>query len=195
MTNETLTPAPETNADDAVQPIGEDQALARAPKVPLHVPEEFVTIVKPPEGVFAPVVVAESVESALALASANLLPGPAKVLAALSLEGLAALRLPEQAPTGGFSSQNPGRIVIAPDGAPESRRAAHHAARRARAAGWTVDLLPAPEGSRWADVLGGRASPPEEDLARIGDLFVPWPAVDPRDTASDLVDDIGDGLA
>jgi hypothetical protein len=86
--------------------------------------------------------VAEGIETALSLAC-GLLRVPATVWAALSTSGLRGLRLPPEA----------GRLIIAPDGDPAGRAAAHDLAERAHAAGWTVSLLPAPEGRDWNDIL------------------------------------------
>lgn len=86
-------------------------------------------------------VVAEGIETALSLAS-GLPCGPATVWAALSTSGMRTLRLPEE----------PGRLTIAPDGDPAGREAARVLAVRAKAAGWKVGLLPAPDGKDWNDV-------------------------------------------
>jgi hypothetical protein len=86
-------------------------------------------------------VVAEGIETALSLAS-GLLRGPATVWAALSTSGMRALHLPDE----------PGRLTIAPDGDPAGREAARVLAERAKAAGWRVGLLPAPDGKDWNDV-------------------------------------------
>ena len=95
-----------------------------------------------------PLVVAEGIETALSLCS-GLLGRPAPVWACLSTSGLAGLRLP-----GGF----PHRLTIAADGDPAGREAAHRLAERATALGWTVSMLPAPEGRDWNDILmkGGK---------------------------------------
>jgi len=87
-------------------------------------------------------VVAEGIETALSLAS-GLLRGPATVWAALSTSGMRTLRLPEE----------PGRMTIAPDGDAAGREAARVLAARAKAAGWRVGLLPAPDSRDWNDVL------------------------------------------
>lgn len=89
-----------------------------------------------------PLVVAEGIETALALAGAPLLAG-ARVWAALSTSGVQTLRLPYE----------PGRVTIAPDGDDAGRKAANALAERATALGWHVSLLPAPQGQDWADVL------------------------------------------
>lgn len=90
-----------------------------------------------------PLVVAEGIETALSLSS-GLLRGPATVWAALSAPGMAGLRLP-----GGI----PHRLTIAPDGDTAGRDAARKLADRASALGWTVSLLPAPDGRDWNDIL------------------------------------------
>lgn len=89
-----------------------------------------------------PLVAAEGIETALSL-TCGLLPGPARVWAALSAPGVAALRLPER----------PHRLTIAPDGDTAGKEAAHKLAERAHALGWSVSLLPAPDGKDWNDVL------------------------------------------
>ena len=89
-----------------------------------------------------PLVVAEGIETALSLSS-GLLRGPATVWAALSAPGVAGLRLPER----------PHKLTIAHDGDDAGRAAAHTLAERATALGWTVSLLPAPQGRDWNDVL------------------------------------------
>ncbi|MCJ1900961.1 toprim domain-containing protein [Paracoccus versutus] len=91
-----------------------------------------------------PLVVAEGVETALSLAS-GLLSRPATVWAALSAPGMAALRLPDR----------PHKLTIASDSDDngKGREAAHKLAERAAALGWTVSLLPAPEGRDWNDIL------------------------------------------
>ena len=88
-------------------------------------------------------VVAECIETALSLAS-GLLSRPTTIWAALSTSGMAGLRLPD-----GF----PHRLTIAADGDPPGHAAAHKLAERASALGWTVSLLPAPQGQDWNDVL------------------------------------------
>lgn len=88
-------------------------------------------------------VVAEGIETALSLSS-GLLRGPATVWAALSAAGMAGLRLPAGIPH---------RLTIAPDGDTAGRDAAHKLAERATALGWTVSLLPAPDGRDWNDIL------------------------------------------
>jgi hypothetical protein len=86
-------------------------------------------------------VVAEGIETALSLAS-GLLRGPATFWAALSTSGMRALHLPEE----------PGWLTIAPDGDVAGYEAARVLAERAKAAGWRVGLLPAPDGKDWNDV-------------------------------------------
>ncbi|TRD22346.1 DUF7146 domain-containing protein [Palleronia caenipelagi] len=92
-------------------------------------------------------VVAEGIETALSLAC-GLLHGPAAIWAALSTSGMTGLRLPNE----------PGRLVIAPDGDPVGKKAAQTLAERADALGWSVSLLPAPEGSDWNSVIQKRRS-------------------------------------
>lgn len=87
-------------------------------------------------------VVAEGIETALSLAS-GLLGSPATIWAALSTSGMRGLRLPA----------DPGQIIIAADGDAAGQAAAQVLASRAYALGWTVSLLPAPDGCDWNDVL------------------------------------------
>ncbi|MBW6419567.1 toprim domain-containing protein [Celeribacter sp. PS-C1] len=91
--------------------------------------------------------VAEGIETALSLLS-GLLRRPASVWAALSTSGIRGLHLPP----------DPGRITIAPDGDTAGRKAAHALAERAHSLGWAVELLPAPEGRDWNDILKGSAA-------------------------------------
>lgn len=86
-----------------------------------------------------PLVVAEGIETALALAS-GLLARPATVWAALSTSGLI---LPDK----------PGRLTVATDGDDAGTQAGKALAMKAKAKGWAVSLLPAPTGCDWADVL------------------------------------------
>ncbi|WP_340107796.1 toprim domain-containing protein [Pikeienuella sp. HZG-20] len=90
-----------------------------------------------------PLVVAEGVETAMSLAS-GLLCGPATVWAALSTSGMSGLRLP-----GG----RPGKLTVATDGDAPGRTAGSTLAQRASALGWTVSILPAPDGRDWNDIL------------------------------------------
>lgn len=90
-----------------------------------------------------PLVVAEGIETALSLAS-GLLGRPATIWAALSASGIAGLRVPES---------NPHRLIIASDGDKAGHEAANKLAERAAALGWTVFMLPAPEGRDWNDIL------------------------------------------
>nr|WP_246195083.1 toprim domain-containing protein [Paracoccus litorisediminis] len=92
-------------------------------------------------------VVAEGIETALSLAS-GLLGRPATIWAALSCAGIAGLHLPSRA----------GRLTIASDGDEAGRAAAHKLAERASAQGWTVSLLPAPEGRDWNDILNKKGT-------------------------------------
>jgi hypothetical protein len=89
-----------------------------------------------------PLVVAEGIETALSLAS-GLLRHPATVWAALSTSGLRGLHLPAV----------PHRLTIATDGDEPGRAAGHDLATRAKALGWRVSLLPAPDGRDWNDIL------------------------------------------
>ncbi len=89
-----------------------------------------------------PLVVAEGIETALSLCS-GLLKRPATVWAALSAPGMSALCLPDR----------PHRLTIASDGDKAGHDAAHKLATRAAALGWTVRMLPAPDGQDWNDIL------------------------------------------
>lgn len=57
---------------------------------------------------------------------------------------MAGLRLPN-----GF----PHRLTVAADGDQPGREAAHKLAERASGLGWTVNMLPAPDGQDWNDIL------------------------------------------
>ena len=91
-----------------------------------------------------PLVVAEGIETALSLAC-GLLRAPATIWAALSTSGMRGLRLPSK----------PGRLTIATDSddGGAGKTAGCALAERAHALGWTVSLLPAPEGRDWNDIL------------------------------------------
>ena len=91
-----------------------------------------------------PLVVAEGIETALSLLS-GLLSGPATVWAALSTSGMRSLTLPPR----------PGKLIIATDGEQAGRDAGNVLANRAHSLGWDVNLLPAPDGRDWNDVLQG----------------------------------------
>ncbi len=96
-------------------------------------------------------VVAEGIETALSLAC-GLLPGAMTLWAALSTSGLRGLRLPPE----------PGALTIATDSddGGAGRAAGFTLAERARALGWKVSLVPAPDGRDWNEVLtmkGGAA--------------------------------------
>lgn len=86
--------------------------------------------------------VAEGIETALSLAC-GLLDRPSSIWAALSTSGIRGLRLPVE----------PGELIIAPDGDPAGLSAAYALADRAHCAGWSVSLLPAPDGQDWNDIL------------------------------------------
>lgn len=90
-------------------------------------------------------VVTEGIETGLSLLS-GLMDGPVRVWAALSASVMKSLHLPDQ----------PGELVIAPDGDAVGREAAQVLAQRAYALGWHVSLLPAPDGYDWNDVLTGK---------------------------------------
>ena len=94
-----------------------------------------------------PLIICEGIETGLSLLS-GLLPSPVTVWAALSTSGVRSLKLPQQS----------GLLTVAADGDAPGRRAAHALATRADAMGWSVSLLPAPEGRDWNDVLNGGAA-------------------------------------
>lgn len=87
-------------------------------------------------------VVCEGIETGLSLAS-GLLRAPATVWAALSTSGMKRLQLPDR----------PGRLTVATDGDRAGRQAGNDLATRATASGWTVSLLPAPDGRDWSDIF------------------------------------------
>lgn len=89
-----------------------------------------------------PLVVCEGVETGLSLLS-SLLTIPATVWATLSTSGMKSVTLPS-----GSS-----RLIIATDGDEPGREAGNKLATRAAALGWQVDLMPAPDGQDWNDVL------------------------------------------
>lgn len=96
-----------------------------------------------------PLVVAEGLETALSL-RCGILPGPARVWAALSAPGMAALRLPAR----------PGKLIVARDGDDAGRAAADTLTTRAYSLGWQVSVLAPPDGFDWNDVLTGKAGDP-----------------------------------
>ena len=93
-----------------------------------------------------PLLVCEGVETGLSLLS-GLLASPATVWAALSTSGMKALALPSA----------PGALIVATDSddAGAGWLAGNALAERAAARGWSVSLLPAPEGKDWNDALRG----------------------------------------
>lgn len=95
-----------------------------------------------------PLVVCEGIETGLSLLSV-ILDGPATVKAALSSSGMKALELPHE----------PHKLIVATDGDDAGREAGNSLAMRATALGWQVDLLPAPDGQDWNDVLKGMGVP------------------------------------
>ena len=92
------------------------------------------------------IAIAEGIETALSL-GCGFLNEPAKLLAALSASNLANIELPLLL----------GRLVIAADGDNAGRIAAGKLAARARSLGWAVDVMAAPDGLDWNDVLRGAA--------------------------------------
>jgi hypothetical protein len=89
--------------------------------------------------------VAEGIETALSLLCGPL-RGSVALWAALSATGMAALRLPDR----------PGHLIVATDGDAAGRLAGASLAERADALGWRVDMLAAPEGRDWNDVIRDR---------------------------------------
>lgn len=87
-------------------------------------------------------VICEGIETGLSLAS-GLIRGPALIWAALSTSGMKALTLPG----------TPGLLTVATDGDDPGREAGRALALKATKAGWKVNLLPAPDGRDWNDVL------------------------------------------
>lgn len=94
-----------------------------------------------------PLVVCEGIETGLALLS-GLLDEPHEVWAALSTSGMKALALPDI----------PDKLIIATDGDAAGVSAGSVLGNRAKALGWHVSLLPAPDGKDWAEVLALKAS-------------------------------------
>lgn len=88
-----------------------------------------------------PLLVAEGIETALTLLS-GLQEARPRVWAALSTSGMAGLALPDE----------PGELVIAPDGDAPGREAAAKLAARAIATGWRVRVMRCPDGADWNDV-------------------------------------------
>lgn len=87
--------------------------------------------------------VGEGVETTMAL---RMLHGDKyndRYWAATSAFGMANLKLPEQ----------PGELVVAADGDPAGRNAANQLAFNASFRGWKVDVMSAPDGTDWNDVL------------------------------------------
>jgi hypothetical protein len=131
-----------------LQPDGSGKANVKPNKAMLgSVTGGAVRLVAGPQGDGSPLAVAEGIETSLSLAC-GLLSAPVAIWAALSTSGLQNLRLPSQ----------PGRLIIASDGDPPGRKAAHALAIRADRLGWQVSLLPAPDGQDWNDVLRDQRS-------------------------------------
>lgn len=86
--------------------------------------------------------VAEGIETALSLPMLDM-PASATLWATLSSANMRSLRLPE----------NPGKLVIATDGDEAGHSAGDALACRAARTGWTVEMMPAPDGFDWNDVL------------------------------------------
>jgi hypothetical protein len=93
-------------------------------------------------------VVCEGIETGLSLVSGGLCGGSGAVVAALSTSGIMGLVLPLE----------PGHLILAPDGDEAGREAVNRLGERALLAGWRVDMLSAPDGFDFNDVLMGRAA-------------------------------------
>ncbi|MEO0946247.1 MAG: toprim domain-containing protein [Pseudomonadota bacterium] len=95
-----------------------------------------------------PIVVTEGIEDGLALMS-GVLDSPSSVWASLSSSGMAGLIL----------AAEPHELVVANDVDETGRAAAHKLAERASALGWSVSLLPPPDGFKdWAETLEKRTA-------------------------------------
>jgi hypothetical protein len=94
--------------------------------------------------VFGPLVVCEGIETGLSLLS-GLLSGPHSVWAALSTSGIKGLTLPRV----------PGELIVATDSDDSGAGwdAGIRLASDAYALGWSVSMLPAPDGMDWNDAL------------------------------------------
>lgn len=92
-----------------------------------------------------PLVVAEGIETGLSVAQMLSERDPV-VWACLSTSGMKALILPPTL----------GDMIVASDGDGAGREAAERLATVATATGWTVSMMPAPEGQDWNDVLQSR---------------------------------------
>lgn len=88
--------------------------------------------------------VAEGIETALSLAAR--LDASVAVWAALSTSGMAGLEVPERACFGG-------KLMIGADGDPAGRRAASDLADRASLIGWQVEIVAAPDGTDFNDLM------------------------------------------
>lgn len=90
--------------------------------------------------------VAEGIETALSLAMA--LEDGIAVWAALSAAGMAGLRLPPAEATAA-------RLILGTDGEPRGRQAGAQLADVAVRRGWTVEIMQAPDGLDFNDLVGG----------------------------------------
>lgn len=86
--------------------------------------------------------VAEGIETALSFPLLYM-PAAASLWATLSAANMRSLRLP----------QKPGQLVIAADGDEAGRAAGDALTRRAVSVGWAVEMMQAPDGYDWNDVL------------------------------------------
>ena len=93
--------------------------------------------------------VAEGIETALSLAMG--LENGIAVWAALSASGMASLRLPPANAMGG-------QLIIGTDGEPRGRSAGAELADAAARRGWTVEILTAPDGKDFNDMVQGGAN-------------------------------------
>lgn len=94
-----------------------------------------------------PLVVCEGIETGLSLAS-GLVASSATIWAALSTSGMKGLTLPRM----------PSHLIVATDGDVPGRDAGNALAQRAFALGWRVELLHAPSGTDWNDILKQRSN-------------------------------------
>lgn len=135
------------------QGMGEDVGVT---ELLLGDPGQLLTIVDHPYEAMTPIVVAESISSALALAS-GLLEGPARIRSALSPEGMAKAWLPEKFKMVDdywwWNIELPCRLIVVREGGEESRAAAEALAEEASSHGWTVEFLTAWEDDTLVDML------------------------------------------
>ena len=90
--------------------------------------------------------VSEGIETTLSLASG--LDDGTAVWAALSTSGIAGLVLPDR-------DEFAGKLLIGTDGDPSGRKAGASLADRATVLGWKVEIVSAPDGQDFNDLLRG----------------------------------------